>query len=244
MPRADASEEGRAASPERAEKPATSAAASGRPRPAPGELAPLAGLAFAVLFGIGNSLWFFDAPEFAADADEIAEFYFVHSGEVIAGATMSLVGIAFFCVFAGVVHRALTRADGRNGWLPAVALAGAIAAIAAGLGAEAINAAGAIRANEDAGIAPQAAQVYFDISQMLGFPAAAVGSAVFGAAVAAVALRTGTILPRWFALLTLLFAVLLLTPFSFFGIALLAPWVAIVSLILYAAERKRASAAS
>ena len=226
-------------SPERAAEPGERGTAPRRPRPTPSQLAPLSGLAFAVLFAVGNWLWYWDAPEFAGDPEEVAEFYFLHSGEVIAGASLALIGIAFFLVFAGIVHRVLSRVDGPNGWLPAVALGGAIAAAVAGLGAETINAAAAIRADEDAGIAPQAAQVYFDISQMLGFPAAAVGAAVFGAAVAAVALRTGEILPRWFALLTLLFALLLLTPFSFIGIVLLAPWVAIVSLILYAAERKR-----
>src|SRR5687767_3835247 len=130
----------------------------------------ISGLGFALLFGAGNALWFFEAPEIGvgADPDEIAQFYVDHSGAIIAGATMSLVSIAFFLAFVAILHRALAEADGRRAWLPAAALAGGITVAAAGLVAESVNMAGALRADADGGISGQAAQLYYDISQLMG----------------------------------------------------------------------------
>ena len=206
----------------------------------------VSGLGFALLFGIGNALWFLDAPEIGvgADPEQVAQFYVDHSGAVIAGATMSLISIAFFLVFAGALHRALAEADGPKAWLPTVALAGAVAVAGAGLVAESVNAAGALRADADGGISGQAAQLYYDISQMMGFPAAGVGFAAFAGSVALVALRTGRVIPGWLALVTLPIAVVsLLWPLSGVGIALLPLWVALVALLLRPAGAGRASRA-
>ena len=198
---------------------------------------PLTGLAFAVLFALGSGLWFFDAPETVGEPDEIARFYIDHSGAVIAGTTLAMLSMVFLAVFAAVVYRLLVRADGAGGWLPAVALVGAAVLIGAGLVAEGVNGAAAFRADEDGTISGQAAQIYFDISQMMGFPAGGVGAALFIGAVALVALRTGEVLPRPLALLSVLLALVCVTPIAFAGIALLPVWAAVVSLVLWARTR-------
>lgn len=193
------------------------------------------GLAFAVLFGVGNALWLFDSPEIGvgAEPDEIAEFYLDHSGAVVAGGSMSLVSIAFFLFFVAVLHRALADADGPRAWLPTSALAGGIAVAAAGLIAEGVNTAGALRADSDGAISGQSAQLYYDIPQMIGFPAAGIGFAVLAASVALVALRTGRVIPRWLALLALPLALVsLIPPVSGVGIGLMPVWVALVALLL------------
>jgi hypothetical protein len=204
------------------------------------------GVGFALLFGVGNALWFFDLPAIGVgeEPEPIAQFYVDHSGAIIAGATMSLISIALFLVFAAVIHRALADADGPRAWLPTAALAGAVAVAGAGLVAESVNVAGALRADADSGISGQAAQLYFDVSQMRGFPAGGVGFAVFAGSVALVALRTGRVIPRWLALLTLPLALVsLVWPLSAIGIGLLPLWTALVALALRPEADARASRA-
>ncbi len=197
--------------------------------------APLTGVVFAVLFGVGSALWYFDAPESVGDPAEIAQFYIDHSTAVIVGSLLALVGTVFFIVFAAVVHRVLSNADGSGGWLPTVALLGAAGLVAAGFAAESINAAAALRADEDVVISAQAAQIYFDISQVFGFPVAGVGIAAFTGAIGLVALRTGQVIPHWLALVTMALALIsIILPLAFIGVFAFAPWVAIVSLVLFA----------
>ena len=73
--------------------------------------------------------------------------------------------------------------------------------------------AGAMRAR-DGDLSDELAESLFETAQVLGYNAAGVGVGTFGAATAAVALRTNTILPRWLAALTGIFGVALMTPLS------------------------------
>jgi hypothetical protein len=168
-----------------------------------------------------------------AEPDEIAEFYLDHPSAIIAGGTMSLVSIALFLFFLAIVHRALADADGPRAWLPGAALAGGIALAAAGLVAEGVNTAGALRAEGDGAISGQAAQLYYDVSQMMGFPVAGVGFAVLAASVALVALRTGRVIPRWLALLSFPVALVsLIPPVAGVAIGLLPVWAILLALLL------------
>ena len=181
------------------------------------------GLAFVVLFGIGNSLWGFDAPEAGASAGEILGFYGANSDEIVIGATLSLVSMAAFALFAAAVRRVLTDARGDD-VLATTAFGGALLALAAGLGAESINLVGGLRAEDDE-LSESLAQSVFEISQVLGTIAAAVGVAIFALAVAAVALRTRLVMPRWLAFVTLVIGLSLLTPaarvFEWPGVAMM-----------------------
>ncbi|HYP55598.1 MAG TPA: hypothetical protein VEQ41_04765, partial [Solirubrobacterales bacterium] len=84
-------------------------------------------------------------------------------------------------------------------------------ALGAGLGAESINMAGALRAG-DGQLDEALARSLFEVSQMLGSAAAAVGIGVFSVATAVVALRARAVLPRWLAVATLLVGISLFTP--------------------------------
>jgi hypothetical protein len=172
----------------------------------------ISGIAFVVLFGIGNALWAFDAPETGAPAAEILKFYSDTSEGVVIGATLSLIAVAAFVLFAATVRRILAQADGDD-LLATTAFGGALLALGAGIGAESINMVGGLRA-EDGGLSEALAQSLFEISQVLGTAAAGVGIAIFVSATAAVALRTHRVLPRWLALVFLLAGFSLLTPAS------------------------------
>lgn len=168
------------------------------------------GLAVALLFGAGNALWYFDQPDPGATAAEALEFYEGGSGRIVAGASLSLIAIALFIVFASGLRSLLAAADGDQ-VLANAAFGGALVAMATGLGAETANAAAANLA-ADGELSGELAQTLFELSYALGFPAAGVGVAVVLLATAAVSLRSGRPLPRWLAVVAVAIAVALLTP--------------------------------
>jgi hypothetical protein len=172
----------------------------------------LSGIAFVVLFGAGSALWGLDMPAAGTPVTEILDFYRDTSGRIEAGASLSLLGVAAFLLFAAAVRRVLADAGGDD-VLATTAFGGALLGLAAGLGAETINMVGALRASDDE-LSPELAQSLFEISQVLGSTATGVGIGVFALATAAVALRTGLILPRSLAIVTFAVGISLLTPLS------------------------------
>jgi hypothetical protein len=165
-----------------------------------------------VLFVTGNMLWWPWTGRPGAPAAEIVDIYRDTSGRIVAGASLSLLAIAAFVPFAAAFRRVLTEADGDD-LLATTAFGGALLGMAAGLGAETINMVGALRAR-DGELSDALAQSLFEISQILGSTAAGVGMGVFALATAAVALRTGLILPRWLAIVMGVVGISVLTPLS------------------------------
>ena len=60
----------------------------------------LAGLGTVILFGVGNALWAFDQPDGGASAREVMAFYASDSSSIVVGASLSLVSVALFVLFA------------------------------------------------------------------------------------------------------------------------------------------------
>lgn len=176
-------------------------------------LEPLSGAAFVVLFSIGSALWAFPQPAIGAAPGEIVDFYEGTSTRILVGGSLSLVSMVFLAWFGSVLHSALAQAESEAGTsLPQTAFAGVLLLCAVGLGAETINMVGAVRANADGGLSPEAAQIYLEVSSALGYWAAGAAMAIFAGSTALVALRTGAILPRWLAWASLVLAAALLTP--------------------------------
>jgi hypothetical protein len=202
----------------------------GPPRDRLARYAPLSGLAVFVLFAVGNLLWSIDIPATDAPGGELASFYEDRSTRIIIGASLSIVAVVLFVWFSAVLRDRLELELGdRGAGLPMAAFGGAILAFTVGLGAETINMAGAMRAASDGGISPDAAQAYFDISQVLGFNAAGVGLATLIAATAVASLRGSQILPRSLAVPALILALTLLVP----GVVRVTLQLAILLLPLY-----------
>jgi len=138
----------------------------------------LSGIVFVVLFATGNVLWWpWSGPEAGAPAVEIVDFYHDTSGRIVAGASLSLLAIAAFVLFAAALRRVLTEAEGDD-LLATTAFGGALLGLAAGLGAETINMVGALRAR-DGELSEALAQSLFEISQILGSTATGVGMGGF-----------------------------------------------------------------
>jgi hypothetical protein len=181
--------------------------------PNPRRYAGLSGIAFVVLFATGNMLWWpWSGPAAGAPAAEIVDFYRHTSDRIVVGASLSLLAIAAFVLFAAALRRVLTEAEGDD-LLATTAFGGALLGLAAGLGAETINMVGALRAR-DGELSAALAQSLFEISQVLGSTAAGLGIGIFALATAAVALRTGLILPRGLAIVAVVVGISLLTPVS------------------------------
>lgn len=175
-------------------------------------MAGLSGVATAVLFAAANALWAFEMPAFGASGPELVDFYGDLSGRIVAGALLSLISIALFVVFASAFRSVLRELEGDE-LLADVAFGGALLGLAAGIGAETINMAAALRAG-DGELTESLAEALFDTSYVLGFNAAGVGIGLLTLATAVVALRARSLLPRWLALASLALGVALLTPLS------------------------------
>jgi hypothetical protein len=175
-------------------------------------LAPLSGVVTVVLFGTGNAIWALEQPERDAGTEEIVSFYEGTSTEILIGGTISLLAIPFFVWFGAVLRDRLAAAEGseRSG-LPLLAFAGTVLAAAVGLGAETINMAGALSA-EDGQLTADTAQIYFDVSYALGAPSAGVAIAMVALPTGVIALRTSRPVGPAAAWAALLVGVAMLTP--------------------------------
>jgi hypothetical protein len=174
------------------------------------------GIAFVLLFGVGSAIWGIDMPDAGAPVREILDFYRETSDRIVVGASLSLLGIAAFVLFAASVRSALLDAGGDD-FLATAAFGGALLGLAAGLGAETINMTAALRADggELSGVL---ARSLFEISQVLGSVGAGVGVGVFALATGMSALRIGAVLPRWVAIVLVVVGVALLTPLSYVNV--------------------------
>lgn len=175
------------------------------------------GLAVAVLFAGGNALWALEQPEAGASAHRIVSFYQGASDRIIVGASISLLAGALLVFFASGV-RTLLRDHAPDDTLPSAAFGGLLLVVAAGLGAETINMAGALRAQHGQ-LTPELSRALFETSYVLGYNAAGVGVAVLLGSIAAVAWSSPSLLPRWATVALFVVALAFVTPLSRFLLA-------------------------
>ena len=184
----------------------------------------LSGIAVAALFGVGNAIWGLDMPEDGTPVAEVVEFYRDTDDRIVIGGSLSMLSIAAFLWFAAAVRRLLADAEDGD-VLATTAFAGGVLAMATGIAAEGINLAAALRSQDDE-LSADLAQSLFETSQIFGSAATGVGLGVFALATAAVALRTGRVLPRWLAIVIGVMGIGLLTPLAHVN------WVAGAALVL------------
>ncbi len=165
-----------------------------------------------ILFAVGNALWAFEQPAPDASGAELVDFYTDLSGEIEVGGLISLTSIAAFAVFAGAFRGVLVELEGDE-LLANIAFGGMLLGLAAGLGAEGINMAAALRAG-DGELTESLAIALFDISYFFGSSAAGIGFGLFTFATGAAALRAKALLPRWLAIVAVVLGVALVTPLT------------------------------
>lgn len=198
----------------------------------PRRMAVQSGFATALLFSIGNAIWALGMPQGGAPAAEIIEFYADRSTRIVIGASISLLSIAALVIFAADLRSALIEEAPGDEPLATAAFGGGLLTAAAGLGAESINMVGALRAH-DGEIEPGLATAVYEISQILGSVAAAVGIGVLALSVALVSFRRGDTAGRRRGSVLVLLGLLALSPLAHVnvlaGAALVATTIVIVA---------------
>jgi hypothetical protein len=169
-----------------------------------------------ILFSVANALWAFEQPDPSASGPEVVDFYGDLSERIVAGALLSLLSIALMIIFASAFRSVLIELEGDE-LLANIAFGGFILGSAAGVGAETINMAAAIRAG-DAELTEPLALALFDTSYVLGSYAAGIGFGLLMLATGAAALRARAMLPRWLAVVALVLGVALITPLTAYAI--------------------------
>ncbi len=191
----------------------------------------LAGLLSLVLGLIGTAVSS-GPPGFVSDPAGIAAYLKDDSEAVLASHTMYLLSAVLVLWFAGGMYATLRSAERPHGHTAIVALAGAVAGVSMMLAAAAAGAVGALRADENDGIAPEVAAALWDLSSILYGLAAPMAMAVFVLAVAVATLRTAA-LPRWLGILSVPLGVaLLIPPINFLAMIAFQVWVAIAAVAL------------
>ncbi len=172
----------------------------------------LSAIAAFVVFAAANALWAFEQPDPGSTAPELVDFYTNVSERIVVGGLGSLFSIAIFVVFASALRSTLVELDGDELFANA-AFGGTILGLAAGIGAESVNMAAALRAG-DGELTEPLALALFDISYVFGSYAAGIGFGVVMLAIGAAALRSGALLPRWLAVIAVVIGLAMVTPLA------------------------------
>jgi hypothetical protein len=172
----------------------------------------ISALSAALLFSAANAIWGFEQPAPGASAPELIDFYTDLSSRIVIGGLASLLSIAIWVLFAGALRGVLAELEGDE-VLANAAFGGTIIGLAAGLGAESVNMAAALRAG-DGELPEPLALALFDISYLFGSYAAGIGFGVAIVAIGAVALRSGAVLPRWLGRVALVIGLAMVTPLA------------------------------
>jgi hypothetical protein len=165
-----------------------------------------------VVFSAANAIWAFEQPAPGSSAAEVIAFYTDLSARIVIGGLASLFSIAIFVVFASALRPILAELE--DGELLAnAAFGGMILGLAAGLGAESVNLAAALRA-DDGELTEPLALALFDIAYVFGSYATGIGFGVATLAIGIAALRSRALLPRWLALVALVIGLGMVTPLA------------------------------
>jgi hypothetical protein len=185
-------------------------AAEGLPRAH--RLAGISALSAFIVFSAANAIWAFEQPAPGSSGSELVAFYTDLSSRIVIGGLASLLSIAIFVAFASALRDILADLEGDQ-LLANAAFGGTILGLAAGLGAESVNTAAALRASDGELTGPLAVAL-FDISYVFGSYATGIGFGVAMLAIGAVALRSGALLPRWLGFVSVAIGVAMVTPLA------------------------------
>jgi hypothetical protein len=167
---------------------------------------PLAGVVAVVLWIIGIVI--------AGDIEnkdtgrEILAQYNSDGNQILAAGLIWLIGTAFFIWFLGSLRSRLAAAEGTNPHFSAIAFAGGIVA---SVFLMLIPTANMVGVDQKEDLDASAALAFNNIGDIFWI-GLLYTAPVLLAATAVVALRTGAVLPRWLAWITLLMAIVMLVP--------------------------------
>ncbi len=207
------------------------------------QVAPLSGVAFAVLGVAGMAITLSGSPDFVGPGDDYVRYYLRHDSDIIIGCIGLILAVFALLWFLGSVRRHLQAAEEGDGRLSSIAFAGGVVAGGMLLGAIAALLAVAFRVDDSGTVSQDVAVALNDLASVLWAVAAPVGFAVLLAATALVGLRYGAGVPKWLAWPSAVLAVLLVVPFiSWLAITLVPVWAVVMSVVIYRAQEIEATA--
>lgn len=162
-----------------------------------GRLGFASGAAWVVLILVGNGITESGAPLDDTPAAALAYLQLQQTGSHRFGIGLELLGFCFMVVFLARFHAALRRAEGPDGWLSGLALAGGLTTVAVKLS----SAAGIVVGLSVDGLSGEQAQLLLRLGNG-AFLVAAMTSGLLVLGAAGSALESG-LLPRWLGLLGL-----------------------------------------
>ena len=192
-----------------------------------------------MLFGVGSAIWALDMPEDGSAVIDVIDFYRDTADRIVVGGTAQPARLSPRS--CGSRPRLAVSSPTREGndVLATTAFAGGLLSMAAGIGAESINMAAALRAQDDE-LSDELAQSLFETSQ--GSSARRADCRRTRSARAGHrggrAPEAGLVLPRILAIAFVVLGVVLLSPLSHVN------WVAGAALVLLAALDRRRRALS
>lgn len=173
--------------------------------------APLSGLVFAVLFGVGSGIWVFEQPARAADDQEVLSFFQDTTDQILVGGTISLLSLVFLVRFGALLRERLQTVLPAGHGVALVAFGGTLLLAGVGLAAETINMAAAL-SSQDGQLTGAAAQIYFDLTYAFGAHAAGIAMALVALPVGISSIRAGGVVPRPAGWMAVALGLAMLTP--------------------------------
>jgi hypothetical protein len=199
----------------------------------------LTGIAAVVLWIVGLFASHLDSISDHATDLQILAWVQGNSNRVLLGIWLFMVGCLCFLWFAGILRARLVAAEGGTSTFSSIAFAGALMTAAFGVLMNAGDVGIAIEKNDisasAAGALHQAGTVFFVAAELSAIPLLV--------AVAVLGFRTGVV-PRWWAIVSLLVAVVLLIgPIGWAGLIFGLPvWTLVTSLLLVRVPAHRSAA--
>jgi hypothetical protein len=190
-------------------------------------LAPLTGPAFLILvaatFGVSG-----DTPSSDDSTAKIVLFWQDNDTQQITTAFLGGLAALLLVWFAGSLRRAISRAEGGDGRLAAVAFAGAAIAAVGLLIFSGLTFAAADTAGD---VPPTVTHTLTVLNNTLFFPLTG-GFALLLLASGVAFLRT-RVLPSWLGWISIVIGILILTPLGFFALLATVLWVGALGVVLY-----------
>ncbi len=198
--------------------------------------APLTGIAF-FAFLLASFIVGGDTPDVDDSTEDVVAFWADNDSASIASAVLGAYAVVFYLWFAGSLRSAINVAEGAPGRLASIAFGGAVVYATGG----AIVSAFQLALGDIAGDVPdEVVQTLSVIYADFFFPFA-IGNAIVTMATGLASLRYG-LLPRWLGWVSILIAVVSVTPIGFVGFLAGVIWVIVVSVILFRRETAVAAA--
>jgi hypothetical protein len=189
-------------------------------------LAPLSGLVFIALIGVGRIIGS-EYPDADADTASVLDFWTDNDSEQMIIAAAGSLGTIFFIWFAATLRNLIWRAEGGAGRLASITFAGALLTAGAILADEWL----VFTAADTAGDVPEGMTQTVSALQSDFFLPLVAGFALFhiGAGLGIIYTRA---LPAWAGWTSLITGLLWITPL-FFGIFLTVIWIVAVSILMF-----------